>query len=251
MSLQDRIRDLYQADLAVQGLSGRLEANQRRRDAQQKKLDRFALQQTEVADEHRRHQATTSGLEKQVAEIDQKVEQHRNQMNTVTSNKEYSALLVEMNTLKVEKAKIEEQIITEMERLEELKAQLAELDEQVTNQKKLVDQADADVNAAREEVGEKLDEAIAEREKAAEGIAPDVLRMFDRLSDSYDGEPVASIEEQDRRRMEYTCGGCYMSLPVETVNGLIMRRDEVITCPSCRRILYIHQDLKEAIGAKG
>ncbi|QDU71887.1 zinc ribbon domain-containing protein [Mucisphaera calidilacus] len=251
MALQDRIRDLSLADQAVRGLSGRLEANQRRQKSQQRKLDQLLNKAAEVSEQLKQQQAIVTTMEKQIGEIDLKVAKHREQMNTVTSNKEYSALLVEMNTLKVEKTKIEEKMLVEMERLEELKNQAAELDEQSGNHKKLVQKAEADVIEAREEVGVKLDEAIAEREKATIDIPPDVLTMFERLGESYEGEAVAPIEEQDRRRREYNCGGCFMSLPVEIINGLIMRRDEVITCPSCRRILYIKQDLMQAIGAKG
>lgn len=251
MALQDRIRELSLADQAVRGLSGRLETNQRRQKAQQKKLDQLTIKADEISDQLKQHQALVTSMEKQTAEIDLKVAQHREQMNTVTSNKQYSALLVEMNTLKVEKNKIEETLLAEMERLDELKNQAAETSEQVDNQKKLVTKAEADVKEAREEVGTKLDEAIAERDKVAEDIPDDVINMFERLADSYDGEAVSPIEEQDRRRREYNCGGCFMSLPVETVNGLITRREEIITCPSCKRILFIKQDLMEAIGAKG
>ncbi|MEQ9460129.1 MAG: C4-type zinc ribbon domain-containing protein [Phycisphaeraceae bacterium] len=229
-------------------ISERLGGAQRRRDAQKKKLERLAVQESELGDQSRKQQATVTGLEKEVAEIDERVEKHRAAMNTVTNNKEYSALLVEMNTLKIEKNKLEEQIIKDMEQAEELKTQHATLAEQLENQKKLVERAEEDVVEARAEVGDKLDEAQAERDKAAADVPPDVITAFERLSEAYDGEAVCAVEEQDRRRKEYTCGGCYMSLPVEMVNSLIMRRDEVLTCPSCRRILYIKETLKEAIG---
>jgi len=250
LSLQQQIYELFLLDSQLRGLSSSLNSATRRRDAQQNKLDRLRIQHSEMTEQLRHCQAAANAAEKQVDEIDRKIDHHREQMNSVTSNKQYSALLVEVSTLKHDKAKLEEQALAEMNGVDQSKERLAELDAESAEQEKLFARASDEGEAARAEVGDRLDELQAERDKAAAQIPADVLSLFDRLSDAYDGEAVAEIEEQDRRRMEYICGGCYMSLPVEIVNRLMTRQDEMVNCTNCNRILYVKDSLKQALAPK-
>ena len=49
--------------------------------------------------------------------------------------------------------------------------------------------------------------------------------------------------------MEYTCGGCFTLLPVESVNALITKTDQLTTCGTCNRILYVSAELRESLAA--
>jgi len=231
-------------------MSSRLNATTRRLDAQQNKLDLLKCQQAELQEQLKTYQAHASTLEKHAADMDARIDKLREQMNSVTSNKEYSAMLLEINTLKADKGKVEDDALDQMNQVDELKQQIEVFSGKIAEQQKILAGADRDVSEASSEVGARLDEAAQERDAAAEKIPPDIRTMFNRLSEQYDGESVVQIEEQDRRRMEYICGGCYMTLPVERVNSLITRPDDLCLCPNCNRILSIHEDLKQAIGAK-
>jgi hypothetical protein len=74
--------------------------------------------------------------------------------------------------------------------------------------------------------------------------------MFDRMSERFDGEAMAAIAKPDRRREEYVCTACNMDLVVDVYNKL-HARDELVFCPSCRRILYIPDDLPPEVAIKG
>lgn len=250
MSIQQQIQALHLFDTQVRGLSSRLNAATRRRDAQANKLEQLQTQHRELEQQLKHCQTAATAAEKQLVDLDAKIDEHREQMNSVTSNKQYSALLVEVNMLKDQKAKLEEQALAEMSGVEECRKSLDELDQQIAEQKKLVENAEAEVEAARSEVGDRLDDVKKQRDEAAEQLPADVLRDFERLADAYGGEAVVEIEEQDRRRMEYTCGGCFMSLPFETVNKLLTRPDEVAHCSNCNRILYAGSELKQALAPK-
>lgn len=250
MSLQKQVHDFYLLNSQLRGLGRRLATATRRRDAQQRQLDQLQTQRDELAAQLRHSQASATAAEKQVEEVDRKIEAHREQMNTVTNNKQYSALLVEVNTLKIEKGRLEEAALAEMNGVEEATAKLAELDAEIAERQKVLQSAEQEVEAARAEAGDRLDRVQAERDDAAAALPPEVLQNFERLDEAYDGEALAEVEEQDRRRMEYTCGGCFMSLPVEVVNKLMTRPDTVTTCTNCNRILYVDEALKDALASK-
>jgi len=90
-----------------------------------------------------------------------------------------------------------------------------------------------------------------DRDAAAAALPPKVRDAFDRMADRYDGEAMAKLTRPDRRREEYSCDACNMELAIDVYNKL-HSRDEVVFCPSCRRILYIPEDLtpENAIGAQ-
>ena len=250
MSLQEKLYDLFLLDQQVRGLRTRLDAATRRLTLQSKKLDQLLQQQSELSDQHKHAQAEISTLEKQAAEAEERVTKLREQMNSVRNNKEYSAMLVEVNSLKDEKGKLEDQALGKMSSSDDLKNRFEEVNTQADNQATLVESAKTEVQSAKDEVGVQLTDVTAKREAAAAEIPAKVLTTFERLADHYDGETMGQIEEQDRKRREYTCGGCYMELPIERVNAVMVNSDQLVTCSSCNRFLYIKQELKAEIGAK-
>ena len=249
MSLQDQLRELFLLDQQVRGLRSRFESGARRQQVQQNKLDQLLQQQTELKQQVKHAEATAASLEHQSNDAEQRIAKLRDQMSTVTTNKEYSALLVEANTLKDEKSKLEDQALEQMSSVEALREQLTAIDEKIEQQTKVVELAGKEVEAAKAEVGNRLDEVTAKRDEAASVVPPQVLSQFERLVYSHDGEALAEVHEQDRRRMEYSCGGCFMSLPIEVVNKVMTKPDETTTCTNCGRILYINQDLKAELGS--
>ena len=250
LTLQEQLRELYRLDQQVRGLRSRLDAAERRQQAQQQRLAQLQQQHEELAGQLRHHRAHAHQLEQDANGLEEKIKSLRQRMNTARSNKEYSATLVEVNTLKERKGKLEDQALERMGEIEALQERVTELEQKIADQQKLVAGAARDVESARQEVGERLEQATTERDAAAQQVPPQARSIFDRLSFSYEGEALAEVHEQDRRRMEYTCEGCYMSLPIERVNALLSQPNELVTCSNCGRILYMDQQLRSAIGSK-
>jgi predicted nucleic acid-binding Zn-ribbon protein len=247
LSLQDQLRELYRLDMQVRGMRGRLDAALRRHDLQKQKLDQLNQQARELADHLRHTQARQHEREQQAQEKQQQIDRHREQMNTITSNKQYSAMLVENNNLKNEKSKLEDQALELMNEIEAIKERQTNLQQKLEEQQKLVEQSESEITSAREEVGGRLEELETERDQALEALPTEARYAFQRLADAYEGEAMAEVEEEDRRRKEFSCGGCFISLPREHVNAAAGKPDQMTVCPNCGRILYVNEELKAAI----
>lgn len=247
MTVQEKVYALFLLDRQVRGLRTRLDASLRMQRAQQNKLDQLQTQHRELTDQHRHAQVQATAMERQSKDAEERIVRLREQMNTVKNNKEYQALLVEVSSLKLEKGKLEDAALEALGKVDQIKAQLDDVAARIAEQQKLLSGAASQVESARAEVGEQLDQRTAERQAAAEELPPDVRDTFNRLAHVHDGEAMAPIVEEDRRRREYSCGGCYMSIPVERVNALMMGRQSLILCPSCERILYIGEEIKASI----
>lgn len=247
MGLNDALRDLFLVDQQVRGMESRVEGARKHVRVQQIKLEQLEQQAAELRDQLKHAEAEAHNLEAELGSADQRIERLREQMNSVKTNKEYSAMLVEVNTIKADKAKVEEHTLDVMAKVEALRAELTQIGKALEDQQKIKELADRDLRERHEEVSEQLAELKARREAAASHVPDEPLQLFERLNETYDGEAMAPIIEEDRRRLEYTCGGCYMSIPVEKVN-LLITVDEIVRCSSCGRILYLEKQLKEEMG---
>ena len=69
-------------------------------------------------------------------------------------------------------------------------------------------------------------------------MPPSAVAIFRRVAETYNGQVMAEIQQVNPKRSEYNCGGCFMSVPMETINTL-MTKDEILRCPNCQRILYL------------
>jgi len=244
MSVQEKLRQLFLLDSQLRGMRSRLDNAISRHKRQQSKLDQLERQRSELGEQVKQNQAKASTLEKQASDVDTRVTTLRNQMNSVKNNKEYSALLIEVNTLKIDKTKVEEQALEQMGKVDQLKAEFGELEGKIAEQAKLVTGADGEVKTCRAELGEQLTELTTRRDAAEQEVPADARTQFRKLVEIHDGDAMAVVSEESRRNMEYTCSGCYMLLPVERVNAIMRRPDDVVCCPSCGRILYMEAELR-------
>lgn len=250
MSLQDQLRELFKLDQRVRSLRTRLDAALTRQKAQETKLQQLTRQRDELASQVKQVKVKASELEKQVNEMDSRVVHLREQMNSVKNNKEYSALLVEVSTIKNEKGKLEEEALNQLTQVDLLSTSLAGAEEKVAAQQKIVEVARQEVEARRSEVGAQLDEATRDRDTASEQVPVDARSVFLKQAAIHDGEALAAVVEEDRKNMEYSCGGCYIGLPIERVSTTISKPNTVITCPSCGRILYADKELRESMAPR-
>lgn len=250
MPLQEQLRELFGLDQRVRGLRTRLDAATLREKAQQTKLSQLAQQRDELVSQVKNAKVKAADLENQVNEIEGRITHLRDQMNSVKNNKEYSALLVEVNTIKNDKGKLEEEALTHLTQADTLSASLAAAEEKVAAQQKLVEIAQQEVKARRDEVGTQLDEATRDRDEAAGKVPPDALALFNKQASIHEGEAMAPIVEESRKHLEYSCGGCYIGLPIERVSTTLSQLDSLVTCPSCGRILFADKELRSSMTAK-
>lgn len=248
-TLTDALHTLFLVDQQVRGLESRLEGAQRHVNAQQTKIDQLSRQLQELKDQLRHTQAQEASAEAEAEGFEQRIEKLRDQMNNVKTNKEYSALLVEVNTLKVDKSKVEERALALLTQTETLQEEVSQVEGQLADQEKIKRVADQELARRTEEVSDQLEALKAQRAEAASHVPPDALAVFDRLAETTDGEAMTHVVQEDARRMEYTCGGCYMTIPAERVNQLYSA-DKLVRCPSCGRILYLDQETKAGLGTR-
>ena len=178
-------------------------------------------------------------------ELELKVEEDeiaklRVQLNAAKTNREYSTLLSSINTDKADKTKLEEKVMelmTQVDAEEQACKELLELSEQATLQ---LEEVTNDSQERQDRIRADIEEQTALHTEAAANIDDKIKVIFARLADRYDGEAMTDIAiHYVGKRVDYACGGCFMNVPLETVNTL-MTEDDLIVCPTCGRYLYFN-----------
>jgi predicted nucleic acid-binding Zn-ribbon protein len=177
-------------------------------------------------------------LELELKSRDETITKLRAALNMAKTNKEYAAILTELNTNKADNSKIENQILELMKAIEADQADCMQIKQQIEEQKTKLEQVRKDSEAMAAKYEAEMVTIQTEWEQSANNIPSEQLATFKRVAETYDGEALATVEQADSRSEAYTCGGCFMGLTVETVNAL-MTKDDVIRCPNCTRILVL------------
>lgn len=237
--LIDALLQLQSVELDLAHLRHRLKARQSGVAAQERKIEQLqkdydALHQQSLdkRKDSDRLSLDLRGREEQVARL-------RANLNTAKTNKEYAAILTQINTLKADNAKQEDEILRIMQEVESVRAEAAKAKAQVDAEEKRLAEVTASSAAEIQRLTGMHDDLSAQRAAAAGDVPSEALAVFERIAVNYDGEAMAIVEVHGKRPpYDYVCGGCYMSLNAEHANALKVR-DEIRTCDNCGRILYM------------
>jgi predicted nucleic acid-binding Zn-ribbon protein len=183
-------------------------------------------------------------LELELKEKDEIISKLRASLNNAKTNKEYAAVLTQLNTTKADNSKIESQSLELLKDIEADGAECKDIQKQINEQKEKLEQTrkESEILATKYQV--EIEKIQAEWDQVAKTIPKDSLEKFKRVAETYDGHAVALIEEQPGKKGAYSCGGCFMGITAESVN-LLMTKDDIIRCPNCTRILVLgnlHED---------
>jgi predicted nucleic acid-binding Zn-ribbon protein len=245
MSVHDQLLALYRVDQQISGLSGRIDSAKRHLRTQETKLAELTRTKEDLLSRQRQLKATVANYEAEIKGFDAKIAHLRDQMNEAKTNREYTAFLTEMNTFKTDRGAIEESALEEMSRVEAIEAEVLKIDELVLERTKLRDLAVKEVQKREADAADRLAELRAERELKAQEV-PFAQREQYELARRDLEEPMAPIVEVNRRRMEFSCGACYMALTAETFNSLMVGT-KAVQCETCGVILYVEPELAETL----
>ena len=248
MSVTEKLLKLFRVEQQVRGLRTRLDAAERYLTEQDKQLAAIAARLSSLTTQCRQLEAVAANDESEGEMIEARIAKLREQMNSAKTNKEYSAFLSEINTLKSSKSAVDERAIGSLQKLDELRKQIAEIEAKRVERDKVRAVAKAERDQRHAEIRDRLDELQRERDAAAKEVPASALALFENRclrSDSIE-DVMAALEVHDRRRMEMLCGCCQVLLPMEKVNSLLGRGD-LATCTSCGCILYIEASTREAV----
>jgi hypothetical protein len=193
----------------------------------------------------RQFQARSAAIDVDLKARDAKIEKYRQQQQNAKNNKEYQAFLVEINTAKLDRGKVEEDALKVVGQLEQAQKDLAIIATQLQAEQARLVEMKANISDRLAALQAEIEQVRPARDSAAEEVkrlSDKALQVYERLAERYDGEAVAPIAQPDPRREAYDCTACNMELVTDVYNKL-KTRDDLTFCPNCGRILYVPIEL--------
>ena len=163
-------------------------------------------------------------LDLDLKSVDEKVAKLRASLNVAKTNKEYAAVLTQLNTTKADNSKTETQALDLMKEIEVDEQECNNIKDQIEEQKTVLEQTrkESEISAVKYEV--EIKEAQSEWDAAACELPENVIELFKRVAETYDGEALSVVDTEGGMSGAYSCGGCFMGITAESVN-LLMTTD--------------------------
>lgn len=208
---------------------------------QQKRVDELRQRFQSLHGEVLAHQKETGAVELELKSKEEAVNKLRQALNSAKTNKEYAAVLTQLNTFKADNSKLEDKALKLMQEVDRVRAEAKEVEEQIAHAEKRFEQIRQTSSEETTRLQTMLDDLQTRRKSAAEIVPPKPLGVFDRLAAIRDGDVMVKIEVIGKKPpYQYICSGCNMSITAEHANAL-HTRDEIRFCDCCGRILYLEE----------
>jgi hypothetical protein len=147
----------------------------------------------------------------------------------VKTNKEYSLVLVEIEDIKQEKARTEEEILALMEMQERLATEVREAETRLKTRQEQGGQDESVVRQRLAAVEAELTGLRGERATLAREVPPSLLADYERILKARGGLAITPLTAG-------VCGGCRVTIRPQAIQEL--RGATLIRCESCGRYLY-------------
>jgi predicted nucleic acid-binding Zn-ribbon protein len=166
----------------------------------------------------------------------EKIKRAEGRMFDVKTNKEYQALLSEIEGIKEANSREEEEILQVMDEIDELKKDLSKREKEMAI---TVERIEAEKRKIQERMAQGdavWKQQVERREVLSKQIESKLIKLYNTLKEKRQGVGVVSVKQE-------TCQGCFVHVPPQMFIE-VQKNNSLIRCPNCNRILYWEGDGK-------
>jgi predicted nucleic acid-binding Zn-ribbon protein len=234
----EKLIRLQQLDMEIRQLTVRLENI----PPQIEEIDKKIAESSELAAAAREKmtgsQKKRRQLESEVKDIKSQIGKYKRQLNEVKTNKEYTALLKEIEESERKVDRLEETFIAEMLLEDDIQKEIktagqkhVETQAFLTKEKEALAQKKRETEAELSALGRTRDELLPT-------IPPEQVSLYLKIFRKKGGVALSPVKDD-------FCALCHMRIRPQVLNELLSTR-KLILCENCGRILYWREQKAEA-----
>ena len=225
--------------LEIQELDGKIDELRTERDERPKALRRELVAveagQIRVDEIDQRRKEAEAGIGRLNTVLRGREEQiHKHEKSLLApkiTNKEYKAIQNEIESIRADNARTEEQILEEMERGDEIVAEIEAAQGDHRGHEAALEEAKRRVDTEVAKFDEMIAEVDGKRALCLERLESEVIRVYERVNAARGASVVAAVTEG-------FCQGCYMQVTTQDITRII-KGGKMHQCKTCQRILYV------------
>jgi len=236
VELQGALDRLREAEQRLHGIPDWMQELHEEHEARRAEIE--ALEATAAALAHDRR-----GAEAAVGDVQEKLKRYQQQINKVSTQREYGALLQEIDTAKAQIAASEEQALSLIERYDETQKELAEKRDSFREVEARYAAELARWEGEKPAVARQVDELAGRIAALKDRLPKGLVSQYERIRERHPNgalAPIRLLERPGRCQREWHCGACsYRVRPQVVVE--IKNNGSLVQCDSCKRILYVEE----------
>jgi len=235
VELQEAMNRLQNAEQRFHGIPDWMQELHEEHEARRTEIE--ALEAAAEALAHDRRSAEAA-----ISDAQEKLKKYQQQINKVTTQREYGALLQEIDTVKAQIAAAEEQGLSTIERYDQTQKELAEKRKSFREVEGRYATEQARWEGEKPAVAEQVRELSGRIAILKDRLPKGLVSQFERIRDRHPNGALAVIRLLERPGgrgpREWHCGACnYRVRPQVVVE--IRNNGTLVQCDSCKRILYV------------
>ena len=169
-------------------------------------------------------------LELEVQEENDHMAKAKTKLPAVKTNKEYTAILVEVDAIKEKVSKIEDMELEVMEALEEKAKEIPGVEKKCKEEDSYFNEYRLKKETEEKRFKQELEELVEKRKNISAQLEAVILKRYEKISNSRDGRAVAGLREN-------ICQGCFQQvLPQMVIEVKVAVK--IHQCGGCMRFLF-------------
>jgi predicted nucleic acid-binding Zn-ribbon protein len=183
----------------------------------------------QLADLEKRKRQKEQALE----DLDEKIGKLKARTSDIKTNKEYQALLREIETVEGDRSSLEDDILAAMEDADTAEKRMKTEEQELKVASEEVASLKMSIDTEKAELEKELMILKKQRKDVVEAIDREVYDDYTTLLELYFGHAVSEVRGE-------ICQGCNMNIPPQLFVE-IKKNEDIFHCPQCRRILYYRE----------
>ena len=188
-----------------------------------------------VKQEHKEFRMLVDSKQGRLQDGEAKIEKFKVQLNSAANNREYQALMDQIEATKMANSVLSDEILEGFDRLDEFDARVAEQEKKAEEVREKSEAAIAQSQADEPKLKEELERLAEEYAQARSQATPDFLAEYERIVRSLGEDALAPV-------VGHSCGSCHHTIPLNEINKITL--EELVICGSCGAILYTAEETR-------
>lgn len=240
LELQSTLTQLREAEQRLHGIPDWMRELHQEHTTRKAEIDTTEAAATEAVRQRRQAEGA-------VQDAQEKLKKYQQQINKVSTQREYGALLQEIDTVKGQISTQEGQAFSALEASEKAEKDLETLRESF---REIEERYKTEMDRWESEKPEIAQQAESLRTRVGEikqRLPRNIVAQFERVLEKYPANAVVAlrlIERPGRSQKEWSCTACHYRVRPQTVVE-VRNGDSLVQCDSCKRILF-YEELEEA-----
>ena len=208
IALQEIDREIY--EIRQQLKENPIYLNEMKQNFEDKKADL-----NELEEKLKKMQVARKTLEGDLQAQEELIAKANAQLSQIKTNKEYTAKLTEIESIKADKSRSEEKILESYDDADIVKESMSKEKEVLTEEEKKYNEQKKKVDASITTLENRIKELEGQRVSIAPEVEKEILGRYEKILVNKEGLALVPVKGS-------ACGGCYMNVPAQILNEIKM-----------------------------